>query len=286
MIKPIKTGWAVITLFGMVAGAANADDAGIYRVSDTPAQSSAPAATPAPAGSNGVVSDASYDGTCDDGGGHRCYCPTRGFHPPTIAPVYRDAVVYYHYWPAKWYGQPGWNLQPQFPQIYMPTDTTQLGFYYQRVPQWLPNPAMYPPAPRPSDWHRRVSYTDELSCNANAGMVVTTTPSSPTPAAVPTPANGPAPAAPPPPSATNDSQEPTAAMQYGMPQQTAAAPAPRRWLIQDIADFFRPHSDNNVYYSTAPSYIPAGSAEQTPAVAPVAAENAVVPPAPAAAATP
>ena len=36
----------------------------------------------------------------------------------------------------------------------MPTDTTQLGYYYQTVPRWHPNPNMVPPAPNPRQWHQ------------------------------------------------------------------------------------------------------------------------------------
>src|SRR5690606_31408820 len=39
------------------------------------------------------------------------------------------------------------------PQVHMPTDTTQLGFYYQRVPTWAPVPGMIPPPPNPADYH-------------------------------------------------------------------------------------------------------------------------------------
>jgi hypothetical protein len=38
------------------------------------------------------------------------------------------------------------------PHIYMPTDTTQLGYYYQHAPAWTPAPP--PGAPIPSHWHR------------------------------------------------------------------------------------------------------------------------------------
>ena len=95
--------------------------------------------------------------------------PTRGFQPYAAAPVYREAVVYYRYWPDKWYGESGFNLRPMFPQVYMPTDTTQLGFYYARVPQWMPNPNMYPPRPNPADWHRHVIYAggEGGSCNCS-----------------------------------------------------------------------------------------------------------------------
>lgn len=35
----------------------------------------------------------------------------------------------------------------------MPTDTTQLGYYYQKVPTWAPVPGRIPPAPQPGEWH-------------------------------------------------------------------------------------------------------------------------------------
>src|SRR5690606_14167039 len=37
----------------------------------------------------------------------------------------------------------------------MPTDTTQLGYYYQRAPQWMPTPGMIPPPPWPSNYTAR-----------------------------------------------------------------------------------------------------------------------------------
>ena len=37
--------------------------------------------------------------------------------------------------------------------VYMPTDTTQLGYYYQHAPTWHAYSGMIPPVPRPSDWH-------------------------------------------------------------------------------------------------------------------------------------
>ena len=56
--------------------------------------------------------------------------------------IYRLPVHYQRFWPTHWYGQPGAVYAPTFPMVYMPTDTTQLGFYYQRVPYWQPRPAM------------------------------------------------------------------------------------------------------------------------------------------------
>jgi hypothetical protein len=129
------------------------------------------------------------------------YNPARGFRPPTTIHVERDAIMYYNYWPAKWYGQPGWHLAPSFPMVYMPTDTTQLGVYYARVPQWQPNPRMYPRPPRPEEWNRRVSYVDGLGGGACSGGATPASsgPATPTPDTMgapvtqPTPAVSPAP---------------------------------------------------------------------------------------------
>jgi hypothetical protein len=84
------------------------------------------------------------------------YDPARGYRQPDVAHIDREAVIYYRYWPQRFYGQPGYRLAPSFPMVYMPTDTTQLGVYYSRVPQWLPNPRMYPRPPRPDEWNRRL----------------------------------------------------------------------------------------------------------------------------------
>jgi hypothetical protein len=180
MNKRVRISWTALTLVSAVAGLAGADDdVGVVHVSDgkpvvaasASSQTPPPATVPttpagpaAPAPANGVVAGAPADATCDCGPGacrpHPCLCNynawvTSGFGRPIASPITKEAVVYYHYWPLKWYGEPGWALTPQFPMVYMPTDTTQLGFYYSRVPQWLPNPAMYPHRPNPAEWNRR-----------------------------------------------------------------------------------------------------------------------------------
>ena len=162
-----------MTLLGLFVGTAQADDGAVVRVSDSPPPAPAPAnAAPAPpanagpaptTGSEVVACDS---GTVGDGVG-RCrlcgclqtllaYDPARGYRHPDVAHIDREAVIYYRYWPQRFYGQPGYRLAPSFPMVYMPTDTTQLGVYYSRVPQWLPNPRMYPRPPRPDEWNRRV----------------------------------------------------------------------------------------------------------------------------------
>lgn len=85
------------------------------------------------------------------------YSPGHGFRRPEVVHIQRSPVEYRRYWPSKWYGEPGSGIDNRFvyPMVYTPTDTTQLGYYYQRVPTWRPNPAMIPPRPWPSQWHRR-----------------------------------------------------------------------------------------------------------------------------------
>jgi len=76
---------------------------------------------------------------------------------PNVHPVQRTPVVYQRYWPRKWYGMPGGGIAadaPRAPVVYMPTDTTQMGFYYQRAPRWQPRPGMLPPPPNPWSMHQ------------------------------------------------------------------------------------------------------------------------------------
>lgn len=62
--------------------------------------------------------------------------------------------MYSRMFPAKWTGE-NRGLDPSFrhPLIYMPTDTTQLGYYYQHVPFWRSAANMIPPVPQPAEWH-------------------------------------------------------------------------------------------------------------------------------------
>jgi hypothetical protein len=85
-----------------------------------------------------------------------CTAPGAGFSIPGKRPIYRRSAQYTNYFPAIWYGSPSANPYagaPVFPMVYQPTDTTQLGFYYQHVPFWMPNPGALPPRPVPAQWH-------------------------------------------------------------------------------------------------------------------------------------
>ncbi|HUG91762.1 MAG TPA: hypothetical protein VML55_13065 [Planctomycetaceae bacterium] len=84
------------------------------------------------------------------------HSPDHGWARPRHYPIHRVPVTYQQFWPDKWYGQPGSGFIGAYPMVYQPTDTTELGFYYQRVPYWTPKPWMLPPGPPwPPEWHHR-----------------------------------------------------------------------------------------------------------------------------------
>lgn len=83
--------------------------------------------------------------------------PDHGWSPPGKWAIHREAPVYRKYYPDQWYGTGKYPHHPghAYPVVAQPTDTTQLGYYYQTVPQWQPRPGMLPPPPNPREWHRR-----------------------------------------------------------------------------------------------------------------------------------
>ena len=90
-------------------------------------------------------------------------------------------MTYQRYWPNAWYGQAGSGFTGvnvnYNPAVYMPTDTTQLGYYYQQVPFWRPVPDMVPPVPWPSQWHLREGQNpygnNGFGANGNCGANAT-----------------------------------------------------------------------------------------------------------------
>jgi hypothetical protein len=65
---------------------------------------------------------------------------------------------------------------PYNPAVAVPTDTTQLGYYYNQVPTWQPKPNMIPGIPNPDSWHiRRCGNHDGRgNCPANCQHCQTT----------------------------------------------------------------------------------------------------------------
>ncbi|MFO1093251.1 MAG: hypothetical protein U0992_08040 [Planctomycetaceae bacterium] len=123
--------------------------------------------------------------------------PTAGWVAPGRIATARTWVPYWKFYPNNWTGQPV-GPQVRLPVIYTPTDTTQLGYYYQHVPHWHSYANMIPPVPRPVDWHYKYQMPGQprmiyrMAPQEDLGQ----------PQPMPTPANEPA--APPPPSQNLD----------------------------------------------------------------------------------
>jgi hypothetical protein len=81
--------------------------------------------------------------------------PDAGWAPPVRLPVNRDGIWYQTWLRQNAYGTPGGGYVGHYPQVYQPTDTTQMGYYYSKVPTWQKRTDRIPPVPRPSAFHTR-----------------------------------------------------------------------------------------------------------------------------------
>ena len=156
---------AAMSFAASTASTQDTNSPGIVRITDRRARVAVQ-----PASFHGHRQATVYSGTgncptgdCQNGhcrSGHGCfqesYCkksPDYGYSPPAKYPLHRRGVEYNTYFPNQWYGLPGGGLAGGYPMVYQATDTTQLGFYYQHVPYWQPNPNMLPQRPVPAQWH-------------------------------------------------------------------------------------------------------------------------------------
>jgi hypothetical protein len=193
----------------MVSAIAQAPNTGVVRITDRGARP-----VPVQAASfrfTGAMPAGGYSGS-DDGQcqcpecmgkkswklGKSCehYCkhsPDHGYSIPGKWPIHRRGVQYNSYYPAAWLGTNGVTLGGDvvYPLVYQPTDTTQLGFYYQHVPFWMPQPNPLPARPIPAHWHMYAPTAYASSFENGYGGVVggaviyetaTPTTTSPTPA--------------------------------------------------------------------------------------------------------
>ncbi len=91
--------------------------------------------------------------------------PDAGWNPPVHMPVNYDGAWYGSYLPQHAYGTPGGGFIANYPTVYQPTDTTQLGYYYNKVPTWQSRSDMIPPVPYPSNFHARVCPQGGTGCH-------------------------------------------------------------------------------------------------------------------------
>ena len=95
--------------------------------------------------------------------------PDAGWNPPAHMPVNYDGAWYGTYLPQHAYGTPGGGFIANYPTVYQPTDTTQLGYYYNKVPTWQSRSDMIPPVPYPGNFHARVCPQGGAGCHAFHG---------------------------------------------------------------------------------------------------------------------
>lgn len=95
--------------------------------------------------------------------------PDAGWNPPAHMPVNYDGVWYGSYLPQHAYGTPGGGFIANYPTVYQPTDTTQLGYYYNKVPTWQSRSDMIPGVPYPGHYHARVCPQGGTGCHAYHG---------------------------------------------------------------------------------------------------------------------
>jgi len=181
----------VISVGATTASAQSFETAGVIRVSDSP--------NPQPISASTAVDPNCPSGNCPNGtsayageyyGGHGRHGRHGGdgyrFSPPVKRPIYRSPVSYTKGFPDQWTGNAPVGHQTGYraPTVYMPTDTTQLGYYYQVVPYWQPKHGAVPPPPIPSQWHTTVGQLPQTG-NCPAGVIYgtapTAVPNSPTP---------------------------------------------------------------------------------------------------------
>jgi len=167
------------------ASAQTFENAGVIRISDSPIKSDSPVPIAEGTSLSGAVDcppggmPAYGYGHCRRAGGYR-------FSPPVKRPIYRSPVSYTKGFSDAWTGQSVASQRPAYraPTVYMPTDTTQLGYYYQTVPYWQPKPGAIPPPPIPAQWHTTVGQLPTYG-HYPAGFIYgtapTAVPNSPTP---------------------------------------------------------------------------------------------------------
>jgi len=97
--------------------------------------------------------------------------PDAGWNAPAHLPVNYDGVWYGSYLPQHAYGTSGGGFIAKYPSVYQPTDTTQLGYYYAKVPTWQSRTDMIPSTPNPANFHSRVAPQCGNGINSSQGTI-------------------------------------------------------------------------------------------------------------------
>lgn len=97
--------------------------------------------------------------------GGATHSPGHGYVLPVKRPMWDVSYPYNHMLNATAVGAAnGQRSSSAYGNVYMPTDTTQLGYSYGHVPYWMPRAGMVPPTPTPDAYHLRVCLPDARGC--------------------------------------------------------------------------------------------------------------------------
>lgn len=100
--------------------------------------------------------------------GGASHAPGHGYVMPVKRPMWDVSYPYNHMLNATAMGVAnGQQASSPYGNVYMPTDTTQLGYSYGHVPYWMPRAGMVPGTPNPESYHLRVCLPDR--CNGHCG---------------------------------------------------------------------------------------------------------------------
>lgn len=98
------------------------------------------------------------------------HAPGEGYITPSRRPIWDLSVPTTAMWSSYWLCGKGQAAPGTKPPVFMPTDTTQLGYSYSHVPYWMPKGGMVPPLPIPNQYHDRTCFSRCKACGTDAGL--------------------------------------------------------------------------------------------------------------------
>ena len=109
------------------------------------------------------------------------HAPGEGYITPSRRPIWDMSMPTSTMWSGQWLCGKGQPHPSTLAPVYMPTDTTQLGYSYSHVPYWMPKAGMVPQLPVPNQFHDRTIMSRCKTCGVTGNTVAG---SLPTPAAL------------------------------------------------------------------------------------------------------
>ncbi|HBN76464.1 MAG TPA: hypothetical protein DD473_11720 [Planctomycetaceae bacterium] len=108
-------------------------------------------------GNRGVHAGHGHNGVYGGRNGVGRQYPGANWCAPSKVTLQRERIQYQKWYPNYWsgYGPGPAPAPPYYPMVYTPTDTAQMGYYYQHAPSWTAQPWRTPGPAHPGVWHNR-----------------------------------------------------------------------------------------------------------------------------------